>query len=303
MLALTTNPEPRNLLIDFAFLGLSTITRDRPCRPAIAGAGDVAAAFFGGRGGGLGLGLAAAVEAFRFAGALALASVSGVSDVLAVLRATVVLFLAAHGAGGPPARLAGCLCGGSWYTAAGSSRCRMAAPFNKLAYPALSRGPAAGLRPECRDAESRASGGDGRLVLVFTTAGPAAFARLSLAPCRSARRLPASPAPSTPERVMPFAVFRKHQRKLLAIFAILAMFGFVLSDSLPALVGGRAGRGGGNDPVVAKLNWKTVRYSDLEPMRRPAAAGQRFMSALIQRQPASPRLLRRLLAPASWWTP
>ncbi len=30
---------------------------------------------------------------------------------------------------------------------------------------------------------------------------------------------------------MPFAVFRRHQRKLLAIFAILAMFGFVLADS------------------------------------------------------------------------
>src|SRR3712207_6160552 len=48
------------------------------------------------------------------------------------------------------------------------------------------------------------------------------------------------------EAAMPFAVFRKHQRKLLAIFAILAMFGFVLSDSLVALVGGRnpSGRAG-----------------------------------------------------------
>ena len=35
---------------------------------------------------------------------------------------------------------------------------------------------------------------------------------------------------------MPFEVFRRHQRKLLAIFAILAMFGFVVSDSLPRLL-------------------------------------------------------------------
>ena len=32
---------------------------------------------------------------------------------------------------------------------------------------------------------------------------------------------------------MPFEVFRRHQKKLLAVFAILAMFGFVVSDSLP----------------------------------------------------------------------
>ncbi len=31
---------------------------------------------------------------------------------------------------------------------------------------------------------------------------------------------------------MPFAVFRQHQKKMLAIIAILAMSGFVLSDSL-----------------------------------------------------------------------
>ena len=35
---------------------------------------------------------------------------------------------------------------------------------------------------------------------------------------------------------MAFEVFRRHQRKLLAIFAILAMFGFVVSDSLPRLL-------------------------------------------------------------------
>ena len=37
---------------------------------------------------------------------------------------------------------------------------------------------------------------------------------------------------------MPFAVFRRHQPKLLAVFAILAMFGFVVADSLPRLLSG-----------------------------------------------------------------
>ena len=50
---------------------------------------------------------------------------------------------------------------------------------------------------------------------------------------------------------MPFAVFRRHQRKLLAIFAILAMFGFVLADSLPRLLSG--GSGGSNANPVVKL--------------------------------------------------
>ncbi|MDB5349902.1 MAG: hypothetical protein JWN86_1149 [Planctomycetota bacterium] len=83
---------------------------------------------------------------------------------------------------------------------------------------------------------------------------------------------------------MPFAVFRKHQRKLLAIFAILAMFGFVLSDSLPALVGGRGGqgRGGANDPVVAKLNWKSLHASDLEPMRLQRQRANFFLAAVFQ---------------------
>ena len=41
---------------------------------------------------------------------------------------------------------------------------------------------------------------------------------------------------------MPFEVFRRHQRKLLAVFAILAMFGFVVSDSLPKLLKSQHGR-------------------------------------------------------------
>jgi len=56
---------------------------------------------------------------------------------------------------------------------------------------------------------------------------------------------------------MPFEVFRRHQRKLLAIFAILAMFGFVVSDSLPKLLNSSYG---GRDQPVVTLRWKEENY-------------------------------------------
>ena len=85
---------------------------------------------------------------------------------------------------------------------------------------------------------------------------------------------------------MPFAAFRKHQRKLLAVFAILAMIVFVLGDALTGWVGGRGGgRGGSNDQVVAVLKWKSIRYSDLEPMRSQRQRANYFMSALASGMP------------------
>ena len=54
---------------------------------------------------------------------------------------------------------------------------------------------------------------------------------------------------------MPFEVFRRHQRKLLAIFAILAMFGFVVSDSLPKLLSSNATAA--RDQPVVTLYGKT----------------------------------------------
>ena len=85
---------------------------------------------------------------------------------------------------------------------------------------------------------------------------------------------------------MPFAIFRKYQRKLLAVFAILAMFSFVLSDSLPSWIGGRNGSGrGANDPVVAKLKWKTVHASDLEPMRLQRQRANYFVASVFQGVP------------------
>lgn len=78
---------------------------------------------------------------------------------------------------------------------------------------------------------------------------------------------------------MPFAVFRRHQRKLLAIFAILAMFGFVLADSLPRLL--TPGYGGRQtDPVVVKLYDRDVHRSDIDEMAVQRNNANLFMAPL-----------------------
>jgi peptidyl-prolyl cis-trans isomerase D len=85
---------------------------------------------------------------------------------------------------------------------------------------------------------------------------------------------------------MPFAVFRRHQRKLLAIFAILAMFGFVLADSLPRLL--NAGYGGGNqNPEVVRLYGKSIRRSDVSDMATQRNNANLFMAQLL-RMPGRP---------------
>ena len=85
---------------------------------------------------------------------------------------------------------------------------------------------------------------------------------------------------------MSLAVFRQHQRKMLAVLAILAMVAFTLGGPLSDWVGGRNGRGGGvNDPVVATLKWKTLRYSDLEPMKTQRQRASYFVSALAGGMP------------------
>ena len=77
---------------------------------------------------------------------------------------------------------------------------------------------------------------------------------------------------------MPFAVFRKHQKKLLAIFAILAMFGFVLSDSLYRFTN-RGGPGGGNT-VVVDLYEKPIYRSDLNAIYEQRVVANRFLNGL-----------------------
>jgi hypothetical protein len=78
---------------------------------------------------------------------------------------------------------------------------------------------------------------------------------------------------------MPFAVFRRHQRKLLAIFAILAMFGFVLADSLPRLLSG-GNAGGGGDSVVVEIYGKKIRRSDIAEMVSQRTRANLFMAEL-----------------------
>jgi peptidyl-prolyl cis-trans isomerase D len=81
---------------------------------------------------------------------------------------------------------------------------------------------------------------------------------------------------------MPFEVFRRHQRKLLAIFAILAMFGFVVSDSLPRLLSSSYA---GRDQKVAELYGKTVYQSQLNELARQRARANQFISGISQFMP------------------
>ncbi len=78
---------------------------------------------------------------------------------------------------------------------------------------------------------------------------------------------------------MPFEVFRRHQRKLLAIFAILAMFGFVVSDSLPRLLNSNTGM---RDQKVAELYGKAVYQSQLNDMARQRNRANLFVAGLGQ---------------------
>ncbi len=75
---------------------------------------------------------------------------------------------------------------------------------------------------------------------------------------------------------MPFAVFRQHQRKLLAIFAIMAMVGFVLSDTLPRWI--NSGGVNNQDYVIADLFDRPVRRSDLALMDQQRQRANRFMA-------------------------
>ncbi len=76
---------------------------------------------------------------------------------------------------------------------------------------------------------------------------------------------------------MPFEVFRRHQRKLLAIFAILAMISFVLSDSLPRLLNSNTGI---RDQKVAELYGKSVYQSQLAEMARQRSRANAFVANL-----------------------
>ncbi len=77
---------------------------------------------------------------------------------------------------------------------------------------------------------------------------------------------------------MPFDVFRRHQRKLLAVCAIFAMLGFVLADTLPRYL--NSGPTGGKNPDVVDLYGRTIRRNDLYEMQAERSNANRFMAEL-----------------------
>ncbi len=79
---------------------------------------------------------------------------------------------------------------------------------------------------------------------------------------------------------MSFDVFRQHQKKLLAVFAILAMFSFVLSDSLPKLL---SSSNVGRDRPVVSLYGKTVYQSELDAMAIERSNANQFIAQLTYR--------------------
>ncbi len=90
---------------------------------------------------------------------------------------------------------------------------------------------------------------------------------------------------------MPFEVFRRHQKKLLAVFAILAMFGFVVSDSLPKLLNPNSS---GRDQEVVTLYGKTVYRSTLNEMHEKRNNANIFMADInpgaVETSLAAPRI-------------
>ncbi|WP_165226897.1 hypothetical protein [Aquisphaera insulae] len=77
---------------------------------------------------------------------------------------------------------------------------------------------------------------------------------------------------------MPFAVFRRHQRVLLATFAILAMGAFVLSDSVPRLLNSNAA---GRDQKIVELHGKAVYQSQLNELARQRSRANLFVAGMM----------------------
>src|SRR5262245_61890155 len=79
-----------------------------------------------------------------------------------------------------------------------------------------------------------------------------------------------------------FATFRRHQKKLMAIIAVLAMGGFVLSDTLPSLFN-RGYGGPRGDAKVVELYGKTIRRTDLGELDTERRLANGFMGSLMGR--------------------
>lgn len=76
---------------------------------------------------------------------------------------------------------------------------------------------------------------------------------------------------------MPFAVFRRHQKKLLTVLGVLAMGAFVLSDSVPRYLGSSTG---GRDQKVVDLYGQTVYQSHLNDIARQRSRANAFMAGM-----------------------
>src|SRR5262245_47974824 len=83
---------------------------------------------------------------------------------------------------------------------------------------------------------------------------------------------------------MPFQVFRRHQRKLMAFLAIFAMVAFTLDFSLFRSQFGAAAQ----DKVVVDLYGRRVRQSDIAAIQMQRARANRFMSLLAGRADYAP---------------
>ncbi len=85
---------------------------------------------------------------------------------------------------------------------------------------------------------------------------------------------------------MPFAAFRKHQKKWLAFLTIFAMFGFVLADSLPKLL--QATAPSARNVEVVSIFGRTVRQGELNRMANERSRANRFVKAIEPRFPEAP---------------
>jgi peptidyl-prolyl cis-trans isomerase D len=79
---------------------------------------------------------------------------------------------------------------------------------------------------------------------------------------------------------MPFETFRRNQRPLLAVFALMAMFAFVVSDSLINFISGN-GSGANKDEVVVQLFGKDVKASEIGEMASQRAYANDFLTRLL----------------------
>ena len=79
---------------------------------------------------------------------------------------------------------------------------------------------------------------------------------------------------------MPFATFRRYQRPMLAVFALMAMFAFVVSDSLMNFLSSRP-NSAGRDEVIATLYGKEIKASQVGEMANQRAFANDFVTKLL----------------------